>query len=443
MIPRSYQWVGTEFLTGRPGAILGDQMGLGKTATAILSVIQLGAKTVLVTCPKNLKGWWVKEITNVEQAFGSNIVFDDVELTKPVPRVHVRGEVNRTYYLSHYEQFRGKQTAQPITKQLLAEHYQAHIVDEVHKIKNRKAQRTKWILRVSADYRWGLTGTPVAEFPQDLWTLLHWVAPHKFQNFYHYVAMYCEMAWNFYSGKKEVVGVTEAGRRMLRQDTAPYLLVRTLEDVGVQLPSITVTDIPLQLEPDHQKFYNRVRKEIVIDLHNNHVNLWDLKPQDEQLIITTAGARFTRLHQVCSNPGVFQQKVEDAKLQWLRDYIEGGGSPAVILSRYNHTVGGINEVLQELGQGQGQGDYIVGTFASLSTGHNFQHLHTLIAWDMTYSRLEWEQAKARVHRLGQTKPVQILRLGYTGTVDMDVQKLIDNKQEVVQMLNVWLRGLRD
>jgi SNF2 family DNA or RNA helicase len=431
---RSYQVEGAKFLVDKRGAILGDRCGLGKTMTALLACRYATAQTILITCPKNLKSWWIKEIVSVASVYSDAVKIQEHSALPTVFVTTKRGI--QQYILTHYEQFRGRgKTPSPITQTITMLDYDIHIIDECHKIKNRKSQQSKWLKHIKAGFRWGLTGTPVAEFPHDLWSLLNWIDPKVFNNFYHFVATYCEMAWNMYSGRREPVNLTDEGRRMLRDDTKSYLLVRTLDDVGMELPSVTITDIPLELSDDHKKFYCRVQKEIIIDLKNNHIDLWAGNITDDQLVITTAGARFTRLHQVCSDPGVFQQTVESAKVDWLKDYIEGGGEPAVIMSRYRHTVDTISKLVGV--------NYIVGTYSSLSTGHNLQHLHNFIAWDMPYSRLEWEQAMYRLDRVGQTHPVQIYRLQYSGTVDVKVRDLVDKKHSIVMVLNTWLRGLHD
>ena len=153
-IPRKYQWAGAYFLARREGALLGDEVGLGKTATAILACIEIKAGAVLLIVPLRHKAFWVQEIIKVEQAMSRMPITITTEETVYGPLVRVGA--HRVYTLAHYEQFRdGKMLDaqhRPIptwqAEAYLKVHWDAVIIDEAHRIKNRKAQRTRWIKKL-------------------------------------------------------------------------------------------------------------------------------------------------------------------------------------------------------------------------------------------------------------------------------------------------------
>lgn len=459
--PHAYQNHGAAYLALRRGAILGFQAGLGKTLTALLALQNLKAKRVLIVSPKSLKYWWAKEIQETEP--GQVHVHDlgsqwEVEVWTPARKI-------RTYTLAHYEQFkdgktvkvknnRGKPKRKPshLTVPYLNQDWDVVIADECQHIKNRKAQRTYWMGKLPAQYRWGLTGTPLAERPQDLWAILHWVAAQDFRSYWRFVNQYWDQETGFAGTRTftKLAGLKwgfdgETGKyspdvtlRLLQKQLEPYMLVKRLEDVGIELPPLTTTELPLEVDGSQREFYEQVKKDTVIELADDlgDPDVWDLSGTLDQLVINSVIARFTRLQQAASAPTVFRPELNNTKLDWLTDYADGN-PPAVIMTRFNHTVDKINEVLAKAKRD----DFTVGTYGKLAEGHNLQHYNQLIAWDAPQSRQQWEQAYHRIHRLGQDRPQQVIRLMADNTIDQHCWNLIENKEKAVREILEWLRGL--
>jgi SNF2 family DNA or RNA helicase len=444
---RKYQWKGAYWLALREhGGILGDEVGLGKTATALQAVVEADAQRILIVCPKSLKPQWAAEIRKV--------LGDKPYITDNPYYAWVHGD-GPLYMLAHYEQFRNanpqSKVASELTTAYLKQSWDVVILDEVHYIKNRKSQRAKWIKKLKAGLKIGLTGTPVAEYPQDLWSILNWLDRKQFSSFWNFVANYCEVETNRWGGShsQKITGLlhhpdseghwtTEMTLKLLRKTTEPYLLVRRLEDTGVELPDLQTVDVPLTMEPDQRKFYLEVKKKAIIELTEElgDPDIWDLSGEN-QLIIRSAGARFTRLQQTASAPTVFKP-CPNIKLDWLKVYVEGGGEPGVILTRFRHTVAAITELLVDLKSF----GWTVGTYEKLGTGHNLQHHRVLIAWDAPKSRLDWEQAVGRIHRIGQERKQLVYRLAIADSIDTHCWTLIDNKNETVNLIISWLRNIQ-
>jgi SNF2 family DNA or RNA helicase len=432
MIARLYQKVGTRFFTSRPGAILNDQVGLGKTATAVWAAQEAGVKTILVVCPLILKEQWQEEILKVLPGNADRAVN---EAGLPVLTIG-----QQTWTFAHYEQFQGQGDPKEITAWLLSQQWDAVVLDEAHRVKNRKSQRAHWIKKLARKYTWLLTGTALADKAEDIWTLLHLVDPKEFPFFWPFVEAY----YNFgpaYEGAfaSQIDGIKRKQKQAWRERLQPYILARRLEDVGLELPPLTIIDVPLEVPADLKDFYTQVKKEIIIPLSSerNEFEYLDLSAAD-QLIITGAGARFTRLRQVTSAASVFKQGLSNPKAEWLKEFAEEG-EPALVLCAFNHTVDLVKAEITRLGLKGWQ----VGTWDKMSEGLNLQHLRHLIAWDMPLSRKSWEQGLGREHRSGQTREVFIHRLYLKGTVDVRVRELIDHKQATITELLNWLRGIHD
>lgn len=463
MYPRKYQKSAIKFLASRPGALVGDQVGLGKTATAIWAVLDVYEQTedtsmrVLVICPRLHKDFWMSEIEKLMHLTGTR--------TDQYPKTPVLHTTDQHYDIewtfAHYEQFVGRNEPSHLTQRYLPTKWDIIICDEIHKLKNRKAQRTKWIKRLKADRKWGLTASFASERAPDMWSTLHWIAPKRFQYFWPWVETYCAVWNDERGGYRKVSDVRPDRLARLRQELAPYFLARKLEDVGLELPSLTLTDVPLELGEAHAKFYDKVRTEVLVELEGvvKKQGLLDLTDiGNSVLLINSQIARMTRLTQVLSDPTVFKQDVPQVKYEWLDEYIDNGGDPALVFTRFNHTKDNLITYLRSKGLKINEQDsrgkwvkdsWIVGTWAKFAESHNLQHLHIVIAWDTTLSFRVWEQGLGRTHRSGQHHPVQVYRLvsilpnTRRHSVEQKITTLIDKKATTNQILMEWLRGLRD
>jgi len=420
-----YQEEGAQFLITRRGAILGDAVGLGKTRQAITAALWLKSsrRHILVICPKVLKRWWVDEIVRVmEENNVHGVSVREISGVRDTPEI-IAKEPTVRWVIGHYEQFNDRSRVRDWFKQ---QYWTVVIVDEVHNIAKR-SQRTKGISSLSSDYRWGLTGTPIADRPADLWGLLHWIAPRSFTSKWAFLRMWFDVYVDQW-------GAWRVGELLnpiaFRKAIESYLLVRRHEDVSIPMPEEPLVQrIPLEMPPKQQALYQRLEDSAVVELEGMDGEVY-------QVFITNAVARFTHLHRCASHPQ--EDGIESAKMLWFRDYLDNGGAPAVIMSRYNATVDAIKAALQQSGRSDVD-QFVVGTYARLSHGHNLQHLHTLILWDSTYSRLEHEQAIGRVHRQGQKRRVHVIELECVGTVDRHMFNVIKRKEDHVFAVLRWLR----
>jgi SNF2 family DNA or RNA helicase len=440
--PWPYQMNGARFLQTRGGALLGDQVGLGKTLQAIIAVQKCGLPNVLLVVPNSHKKWWIQEIIAQERiAFDVQDVKIELLGNLPVVQIIFSGGKKRVWIVAHHEALR---INSPYFKVLDDVQWGTVIVDEVHKISNHETQRAKGLNALKSWHRWGLTGSPIADKPDSLWGLLHWIAPDKFTNKWAFIKEHFYVYETWGGNLKLGACINPAKLQLV---TAPYLLVRKLEDVGIELPEITPVEdrpVPLELMPLQQKYYDKVENEARIDLMTQ-LGIVDVDPEDYELYldldddgakwITNALSRFTACHRAASLPPTD----DNAKMEWLREYVENGGEPAVIFTRYVATKDAIIEKLMDWLPKEEASKYIVGTYAYMSHGHNLQHLHVLIQWDLSWSRIEYEQSIGRVHRQGQLHPVQAYELQCENTVDMYIAELVHNKQATAEMLLKWLR----
>lgn len=137
-------------------------------------------------------------------------------------------------------------------KELNAFEFQTVVWDEIHRGKDPKAKQTRAVWHVahrpSVRWRWGLTGTLIANHPGELWSLMHFVAPDEAPTRSAWTDRYCLMSWNAFGGM-DVVGVRPDTRdelfkivdprfrRMLKAIVLPQLPPKVREVRYVDLPT--------------------------------------------------------------------------------------------------------------------------------------------------------------------------------------------------------------
>lgn len=221
---RAYQLEGVAWLVERlgedGGAILADDMGLGKTLETISTWQALGEPPVLVVCPASVRLGWVKEFRR--WADREPFVVDSAKKWA--------GAKSAKIIITSYEL--ASSIGDGIYPQML-------IVDEVHHLRGRGAKRSRGILEVAqtAQYRLGLSGTPLWSRPRDLWMVLRILFPrYRFGSAEDFDFAYCGAFINAYGGR-DAKGLTRAEELQAR---LRWVTIRRLkEDVLDELPVIT------------------------------------------------------------------------------------------------------------------------------------------------------------------------------------------------------------
>ena len=241
--PYDHQKEGIGFLVCRDGAILADDMGLGKTYQSIISALEVGAKKVLIVCPASMKITWERELSMFEE---TGIIVNGSSWPYVGKFTIINYEILKNFHTIGKPK---KETDANYTN-LIDENYDLMILDEAHKVKNPKAQRTKLIndivTRGEIDKVWLLTGTPIANRPMDFFNLLKLVKSPLGDNWKFYAQRYCD-AKRFYkviNGNKRQIWITDGASNLdeLGIRTKNNLLRRLKTEV-LDMPDKTITTL--------------------------------------------------------------------------------------------------------------------------------------------------------------------------------------------------------
>ncbi|GAE27158.1 DNA/RNA helicases [Halalkalibacter wakoensis JCM 9140] len=225
---RGYQWMKTLASCGF-GGVLADDMGLGKTVQSITFIvselprIRESGQPVLIVCPSSLTYNWLSEIMSFAPELEA-VVIDG----KKEERERLLKDTKEDIIITSY----------PLLRQDIKwyEKQRFHTVffDEAQAFKNPVTQTARAVKKIKAEHRFGLTGTPVENALEELWSIYHVVFPQLFQGLKKY---------------------SELTRKQISTRVRPFLLRRMKEDVLSELPKKEESLVLAELLPEQKKLY--------------------------------------------------------------------------------------------------------------------------------------------------------------------------------------------
>lgn len=239
---RPYQLTGVEFLLARRSAVLADQMGLGKSAQALIGARACGGN-LLVVAPNSVKGvWWNKHDGGEIDKWYRNRKKANQNIFFPAG---TKGELaipgGTDVVIIHFELVAAWMDA------LLAWAPRVIVIDEAHIVYGRESKRATAIATIAAApnvrHVWALTGTPMTNRPGDIFGLVETISPGRFGGewFLPFGKRYCgghQEDIRIRGGEMKTIwkfgGLSNEGE--LARRLASFTIRRTLDDVGLQLP---------------------------------------------------------------------------------------------------------------------------------------------------------------------------------------------------------------
>lgn len=437
----SHQREGTAFLKSRAAAGLFDEQGLGKTKQlidAISDSVKGGdLDGAVVICPNHLKTNWVEEVAR--HAPGTITVMMGAGKTA---RRRALRNLRGTFYVVNYE---AVATETVVLQALLKFRKFALVLDESHRIKAPDARVTQAVLalRQYAARRYILTGTPVANKPEDVWSQVFFLDGGESlgSSFQEFVARYG-------GGRK---GYTNLDQLCQRLDA---LALRRTKAARLKLPKKSFRRIAVPLTGKQAEMYRRMR---------NETRLWVKSLTGEQVLQQADDilVRLVRLVQLASNPALLDAgyKQAPAKFVTLDGLVEKymARSPAtkiiiwssfvenvdLLKQRYSHygavaIHGGIPRDRRERAVAKIKIDQatriLVANPSAAREGLTLTQATVAIYVDRGFNLVDYLQSQDRIHRLGQTNPCEIVLLLAPRTIDEYVDFVLEQKGRVAQFV---------
>ncbi len=272
-----YQIAGVAFLASRGRALLADDMGLGKTLQAITASAWLadnaGVQKVLIICPASLKQQWAREI--------AKFTGRSVQIVQGVVENRVVNyRADALFFIINYELvLRDRSVICEILKPDLV------ILDEAQRIKNWRTKIASTVKSIPARYVFVLTGTPLENRLEDLYSLLQMVDARVLGPLWR-----CLLDFHVTDERGKVIGYRNLSE--LRRRISPVMLRRNRSLVKDQLPDRT--EVVLDIAHDRKaagiaRFWSFCRRHLGDDCQAPPLNAQRAKPHDGGLAANAHG----------------------------------------------------------------------------------------------------------------------------------------------------------
>jgi SNF2 family DNA or RNA helicase len=252
-------------------ALLTDDMGLGKTTTSLITWSRSNCSRLLVICPKSVKLNWVEEI---KATLGTQV---PVHLLDGSPNERANVIMFMLYSIAHniravaivnYDLLRSMNERSWKTLEQWV-HGQALIGDEFHYCKDFDAKRTKSVAALAklSLFRLGLTGTPVRNTVEDLFSQIEIIRPGTWVGYHDFANRHLVVVPMTFSGQKRPVNVVRGGKNLdeLNAVLNTMRVGRKKEDV-LNLPPLIHTKPLLELDGVHLQVYKAMKEHAQVEL---------------------------------------------------------------------------------------------------------------------------------------------------------------------------------
>ena len=426
------------------GVALLMEMGCGKTLTSIGIagiLYQFGlVNRVLVVAPLSILGVWDEEFASMAAFPYSLTVLKGTGEKKRQQIREVSGDGLQVLVVNY-------ESARILEKELLQYDADLIIADEGHKIKENRSKQSKAMhsLGDRASYRLLLTGTLITNKELDVFSEYRFLNSRVFgTSFYAFRNQYFDMVgYGNHIPRFRQWMLDDFLRRM------HSIAYRVTKAECLDLPEVTEEVVPVALEPKAMKAYRELEQDSFTELKDGEVTAMNVLTKLLRLSQLTGG------HVTDDDSG--DHRISTAKLDALSDILDSAadqGQKAVVMARFVPELNDIEELLQkkkipyavvrggvkdraaEVARFQNDPEcrVFVGQIAAAGLGITLTAANMMVFYSLDYSMSNFDQAKARIHRVGQTKRCHYIYLTCTGTVDRKVLRSLRSKVDLAKTL---------
>lgn len=418
----NHQKLALEYMRLNDSFALFMEQGVGKTLPTLCRILDLlksgDIENALIVAPKATLGAWYR----------------DMELFEP----HEKSVLQRGITVINYDSVwrKNKGFDRP---------WGCIVLDESHKIKNRTSRRASFLLKLSlkSKYRYILTGTPISNGQlENIWSQFAFLKP---------VLIKGRVASEIFGTYRQF----EDRYCVLNQWWKPYKYLRVdeLQEIiaehSYRVTKAECTDLPEKL-PDEIYDIELKEKTLYKELHKTSAI------EDMDVLAENPLARMTKLRQICSgflNTGKEIYELKCEKPEVLEDFLDGWGKKLVIFCEFKHSIKVVSDLLTRLKikhvildgeqknkqiwrefQNDPKIQVIICQYQSASMGIDLYAADTMIFYEPTLSSNTLEQAKDRIHRIGQQNKCSYIHFITKGTIEEAIYEALKRYSDFGQKL---------
>ncbi|MEH1971144.1 DEAD/DEAH box helicase [Nostoc sp.] len=438
------------------GACLADDMGLGKTIQFIAFLLHLKEQDALenptlLVCPTSVLGNWEREVNKFAPSLKILQYHGD---KRPKGKAFLEAVKNHDLIVTSYSLLHRD------IKSLQSVPWQIIVLDEAQNVKNPEAKQSKAVRQLEATFRIALTGTPVENRLQELWSILDFLNPGYLGNKQFFQRRFAMPI--------EKYGDT-ASLGQLRSLVQPFILRRLKSDRDIiqDLPDKQEMTVFCGLTGEQAALYQQVVEQSLLEIESAE------GLQRRGMIL----ALLIKLKQICNHPAQYLKQAtleqhNSAKLLRLEEMLEevlAEGDRALIFTQfaewgkllkpylekqlgreifflYGSTSKKQREEMIDRFQHDPQGPPImILSLKAGGVGLNLTRANHVFHFDRWWNPAVENQATDRVFRIGQTQNVQVHKFVCTGTLEEKIHDMIESKKQLAEQVvgagEEWLTEL--
>ena len=436
------------YARGKDGAMICAAMGTGKTAMAIYIAAEQNFQKVLILCPLRVVQVWKPQfeihsatpwlVVPLDEFFPNTQAKQD-EAERQIKLAEARG-IPIAVVINYESAWRS-----PFAEWALRQDWDLVIADEIHRCKAPGGKASRYLTRLgnAAWHRLGLSGTPMPHSPLDVYAYYRFLDPSIFGwSFQKFRQHYAEMGGYQHHQVVAFRNLDELNRKF-------YSIAFTASKDVLDLPPEVHVTYKCRLGVEAQTIYRSLERDFIAELEAGDVTA------------ANALVKLLRLQQIT---GGFARtidgddvQVDSAKMNLLRDVLEdiAPEEPVVVFCRFHRDLDAVNRVADEAGRRSlelsgrmdelkcwqaGEAPVLAVQIDSGGLGIDLTRARYAIYYCLGFSLGSYEQSLARVHRPGQTRPVEYIHLLAEGTVDEKVMAALSDRADVVNSVLQQMKG---
>ena len=417
------------------GGILADDMGLGKTLQMIAYLLHErdGGEELpaLVVCPASLAYNWMAEIERFAPSLNAVAV--------------VGTKRKRAQVIARAADYDVLVTSYDLMKRDIDDYaavsFSCAVLDEAQYIKNSTTKAAKCAKRLQARVRFALTGTPIENRLNELWSIFDFLMPGVLGS--------SDSFANRFTGP--IASKQEAAAKRLQSLVGPFILRRLKGDVLQDLPEKTESIVYANMEGEQAKLYRATSDRLMLTLNKQ-------MPEEFKRVKFELLAELTKLRQICCDPHLLYENYIDGSakletcLELVRNAVEGGHA-LLLFSQFTSMLGIIADRLRAEKIGYftltgatpkeerarlverfqaGEVPVFLISLKAGGVGLNLTAADIVIHYDPWWNMAAQNQATDRVHRIGQTQRVSVFKLIAKGTIEERIVQMQESKRDLAE-----------
>ena len=430
-----YQKEGIRFAIRAGKSIIADEMGLGKTIQAIGTAEFFRKEglvsSILILCPTSLKYQWKKEIERFTGA-KAHVIEGGIN------QRHVQYKAEEPYKIISYN------SACNDVKIWGTLRTDMLIMDEAQRLKNWNTQISKAMRHIESDYTVVLSGTPLENKLQELYSIVQFVDQYRLGPYYRFVNFTTLM-----DATGKIIGYKNLN--VIGQYLKGILLRRRKADVALQLPTRNDKNLFVSMTKEQRVQHNECQY-IVGQIVTKWRRMRFLSEKDRNRLLLL----LNQMRMLCDSTYILDQKTRhdtkiDELLQIVEEMVENGEEKMVVFSQWERMTRLVCQELDKRGIGYANLNGLVSSvkrkelmdrftddpdcrvFVSTdagSTGLNLQVASIIVNLDLPWNPAVLEQRIGRIYRLGQQRNVQVINFVSENSIEERMLSTLNFKSNV-------------